>query len=229
MEYQLVRSNRKTVSLSFDKDLNLVVKVPLWMSDEEIDQIIEKKAGWIENTRDQLENSEQDEHSRQIPLESGDKLPLLGKELYLTVIREPRKRGKVSLVGDRLLMWVPYEADYEFKRACLVAWYRKQAAYVIGKKARIYADKMKVTYREIHIKDQKSRWGSCSGMKNLNFSWRLIMTPDSVCDYVIIHELCHLVHMDHSPEFWRLVEKMCPPYKQQKRWLKERGNKLYFI
>lgn len=229
MEYQLVRGERKTVSLSFDKNFDLVVKVPLWLSDKEINEIIEKKAEWIMETRIRLQNAKLKEVKSQLPLETGDKLPYLGKNLTLTVVREPRKRGKVSMIGDRLLMWVPYEANYEFKRACIVAWYRKQAAYIIGRKAKAYAEKLKVTYSEIHIKDQRTRWGSCSGMKNLNFSWRLVMTPDSVCDYVIIHELCHLVHMNHSPEFWNLVEKMCPPYKQQKRWLRERGNKLYFI
>lgn len=225
----LVKSDRKTVSLSFDKDYNLVVKVPLWISDEEIAKIIEKKTKWIEKTRNRLKNAEQNELAARLPLETGDRLPFLGKDLILTVIREPRKRGKVSRNKDRLLLWVPYEADYEFKRACVVAWYRKQAAYVIGKKAEVYANRMKVAYHEIHIKDQRTRWGSCSGMKNLNFTWRLVMMPDSVCDYVIIHELCHLVHMNHSPEFWKLVGKMCPPYKQQKRWLREYGNKLYFI
>ena len=229
MEQSIIRSDRKTVSFSFDKYLNLVVKAPLWLGDDEIARLIEKKSLWIENTRNRLKNAKQDEIQARLPLESGDQMPYLGQWLILTVIREPRKRGKISLNGDRLLMWVPYNADYEFKKACVVAWYRKQAAYVIEKKARVYAERMGVTYHEIHIKDQRTRWGSCSGMKNLNFTWRLVMMPDSVCDYVIIHELCHLVHMDHSPEFWKLVAKMCPPYKRQKRWLRDYGNKLYFI
>lgn len=229
MDKSIIRGNRKTVSFSFDKYLNLVVKVPSWLSDDEIDRIIEKKSRWIENTRNRLKNAKREEMRTRLPLENGDRMPYLGQQLILTVVREPRKRGKVSLNKDRLLMWVPYHADYEFKKSCVVAWYRKQAAYVIEKKARAYAEKMGVTYHEIHIKDQRTRWGSCSGMKNLNFTWRLVMMPDNVCDYVIIHELCHLVHMDHSPEFWKLVEKMCPPYKQQKKWLRENGNKLYFI
>ena len=229
MEYQLIRCGRKSISISFDQNFDVVVKAPLWVSDDEIDKIVLKKSGWIADTRLRLQNEKLMEVKNRIPLASGDKMPYLGKELILTVVREPRKRGKVSLNKDRLLMWVPYDASYEMRRSCLVAWYRKQAAYVIGKKAEIYAGKMGVCYNEIHIKDQRTRWGSCSGMKNLNFSWRLIMTPNSVCDYVIIHELCHLVHMDHSPEFWNLVEKMCPPYKQQKKWLRESASKLYFI
>lgn len=229
MEYQLIRCDRKSLSISFDQNFDVVVKAPLWLGDDEINTFIEKKSGWIADTRLRLQNERLNEVKTRIPLLSGDRLPYLGRELILTVIREPRKRGKVSLNKDRLLMWVPYDAGYEMRRAALAAWYRRQAAYVIGKKAAAYAQKMNVSYHEIHIKDQRTRWGSCSNMKNLNFSWRLIMTPDGVCDYVIIHELCHLVHMNHSPEFWALVAKMCPPYKQQKKWLRESADKLYFI
>ena len=84
-----------------------------------------------------------------------------------------------------------------------------------------------VSLEEIHMKDQKSRWGSGSGRKNLNFNWRIIMAPEEVCDYVIIHELCHLQFMDHSTNFWSLVSEFCPEYQKQKAWLKEHGKDLY--
>lgn len=134
MEYQLIRCGRKSISISFDQNFDVVVKAPLWVSDDEIDKIVLKKSGWIADTRLRLQNEKLMEVKNRIPLASGDKMPYLGKELILTVVREPRKRGKVSLNKDRLLMWVPYDASYEMRRSCLVAWYRKQAAYVIGKK-----------------------------------------------------------------------------------------------
>ncbi|MBQ8597165.1 MAG: M48 family metallopeptidase, partial [Lachnospiraceae bacterium] len=84
-----------------------------------------------------------------------------------------------------------------------------------------------VTYEDIRIKDQKSRWGSCSSKGNLNFNWRIVMAPEPVCDYVVIHELCHLVHLDHSERFWKLVESICPGYEQYKKWLKTNGSRLY--
>ncbi len=159
-------------------------------------------------------------------LENEDELPYLGENLPLTVVREQRSRAKVKCVTGRVLMWIPYEADYAYKKAELEKWYRKQALSVIREKAEKYADILKVSYNDIRIKDQKSRWGSCSSRKNLNFNWRILMAPEPVCDYVIIHELCHLVYMDHSPRFWGFVEQICPDHKQHRKWLKENGERL---
>ncbi len=160
-------------------------------------------------------------------LENGDVLYYLGDARVLTVIREQRTRAKIKCVMDRILMWVPYEADYEYKREQLEKWYRKEALAVIRQKAEEYARVLSVHFENIRIKDQKSRWGSCSSRENLNFNWRILMAPEPVCDYVIIHELCHLVFMDHSANFWNLVESICPQYRQYKKWLKENGKQLY--
>lgn len=160
-------------------------------------------------------------------LQNGDALYYLGEKRLLTVICENRKRSRAKMVLDRLLLFVPYEAGYEEKREQLEKWYRKEASVVLSEKAAFYAERLSVTYREIHIKDQKSRWGSCSSLGNLNFNWRILMAPESVCDYIVIHELCHLKHMDHSERFWRLVERNCPEYRQYRKWLKEHGGELY--
>ncbi len=165
----------------------------------------------------------------QLRLESGDILYYLGEKRTLTVIREPRSRARVKAVMDRLLMFVPYEADYEWRRKQLEKWYRREAQTVFAQKAGEYAALLRVHFQEIRIKDQKSRWGSCSSMGNLNFNWRLLMAPEPVCDYVIIHELCHLIHMDHSPDFWREVERLCPAHKEYRKWLREQGKLLYIF
>lgn len=142
-------------------------------------------------------------------------------------MREPRARARIKSVMGRILLWVPYEADYNYKREQLEKWYRKEAMAVISEKASEYSKLLSVHFEGIRIKDQKSCWGSCSSKGNLNFNWRIIMAPEPVCDYVIIHELCHLVFMDHSANFWNLVESLCPNYKQYKKWLKENGKQLY--
>lgn len=175
------------------------------------------------------EPAKESAEKKRLRLESGELMPYLSEPRVLTVIREERKRAKVKCVMERLLLWVPYEADYEYRRESLEKWYRKEAALIISEKAAYYAGILKVAFQGIHIKDQRSRWGSCSSKKNLNFNWRLIMAPEPVLDYVVIHELCHLKHMDHSAAFWELVESICPEYKQYKRWLKDRGENLYLF
>lgn len=164
-----------------------------------------------------------------LKLENGDALYYLGEKRTLTVIREPRCRAKVKCVMDRLLLWIPYEADYEWKREQLEKWYRKEALAVFTEKADVYAGCLKVSFNKIRIKDQKSRWGSCSSKGNLNFNWRILMAPEPVCDYVIIHELCHLIHMNHSADFWKQVESICPQYKQYKNWLRDHAELLYIL
>lgn len=229
MEYRLVRSRRKTIAISFDENARLVVKAPYWLEDERINGFVEAKADWINATQARLLNARQRNLQERPKLETGDRLPYLGEERILTVVRDARARVRVVNAGERIIMWVPYEADYELRRMYLEKWYRNEAAFVIEQRAEKYARLLEVSYHKIHIKDQKSRWGSCSGKGNLNFNWRLIMAPDEVLDYVVIHELCHLVHMNHSPDFWNLVREVCPTCMEQKRWLKANGDSLYTI
>ena len=101
-----------------------------------------------------------------------------------------------------------------------------EALAVIPDKVAYYAEKIGVTYGRITIRNQKTRWGSCSGKGNLNFNCLLMLTPERVLDYVIVHELCHRKEMNHSERFWKEVEKVMPDYKEQREWLKEHGNEL---
>lgn len=96
----------------------------------------------------------------------------------------------------------------------------------IPKRVSYYAKQIGVTYRKITIRNQKTRWGSCSSKGNLNFNCLLMLTPPEVIDYVIVHELCHRKEMNYSGAFWAEVEKVIPDYKEQVKWLKENGGKI---
>ena len=84
-----------------------------------------------------------------------------------------------------------------------------------------------VSFTKIYIKDQKSCWGSCSSKGNINFNWRILLAPEPVCDYIVIHEICHRLEMNHSPEYWKLVERLCPGHRQYRKWLKDHIYELY--
>ncbi len=101
-----------------------------------------------------------------------------------------------------------------------------KALEIIPKRVEYYAKIMGVTYGRITIRNQVSRWGSCSDKGNLNFNCLLMLCPAEVMDYVVVHELCHLKEMNHSKRFWSLVESFCPEYEKHKRWLKEHENEL---
>ncbi|MFI3171159.1 MAG: M48 family metallopeptidase [Eubacteriales bacterium] len=103
--------------------------------------------------------------------------------------------------------------------------YRRMAAAIIRMECDYHSTRMGVQYNKITIRDQKSRWGSCSSQGNLNFSWRLILMHPMVGRYVVVHELAHLKHMNHSKAFWDEVERAMPNYKKRKEWLKQNGYK----
>lgn len=112
------------------------------------------------------------------------------------------------------------------QRTALEKRYKEAARSYIPKRVAYYHDMTGGTYQRIAIRDQKTRWGSCSSKGTLSFNWRLMLAPPAVLDYVVVHELCHLTHMDHSPAFWQAVEAVCPDYRDLRKWLKEHGSEL---
>ena len=104
--------------------------------------------------------------------------------------------------------------------------YRNSAREIFHNRVAHYHEITGGTYNSITIRDQKSRWGSCSSRGTLSFNYRLIFAPPKVLDYVVVHELCHLTHMNHSKDFWNMVASVMPDYKIYKEWLKEHGGEL---
>jgi predicted metal-dependent hydrolase len=146
----------------------------------------------------------------------GDAIPFLGRELRL--VSEPG-RTRVHRRGDVLL--TPQDRGEALER-----WLRRAAREEIEPRAHAAADALGAEVRRISIRDQRTRWGSCSSTGALSFSWRLVLAPAEVLDYVVWHEACHLRVMDHSPRFWALVAEHCPGYDQPRRWLRRNAAAL---
>ena len=133
------------------------------------------------------------------------------------VLDESIKEPQFSLQDGTLTITINNPA--EDLPALAESWTRAQASEILPQKVASWAQKLGVEYNNIVIKDQKTLWGSCSSKKNLNFSYRLIKMPLSIIDYLIVHELAHLIHFDHSPEFWACVGTYVPNYKEARKWL----------
>ena len=135
---------------------------------------------------------------------------------HIRVYRRQEENG-----GSVLCMASAIEDEPDMYRLAVVGWLREYARVQLGEKVRSYSVQMRVTVNRIAIKEQKTRWGSCSSKGNLNFNWKLVLMPQHIQDYVVVHELAHRKQMNHSAAFWSEVEKILPNYKECRNWLRE--------
>lgn len=147
--------------------------------------------------------------------------PILGEEHQ--IIHAPNSRGFVWAEDGKL--FVTGHREHIPRR--VKDWAAKEIKSILITKSDKYAAKIGVRVRKITVRDQRSRWGSCSSSGNLNFSWRLILMPEHVIDYIVAHEVAHLRHMNHSSDFWGLVADICPSMQQSRQWLKKNGTPLH--
>lgn len=135
------------------------------------------------------------------------------------------RRGLVNHDLQQLEIHVPGELAHVPRR--LTDWLKARAKDKLTEASTTYAAAMQAKYKKITVRDQKSRWGSCSATGDLSYSWRLILAPPEVLDYVAAHEVAHLLEMNHGPKFWRLVITHCKSAKQARNWLRQHGRELH--
>ena len=206
---KIIKSLRKTLSLQI-KNGEILVKAPFFMREKTIKTFIEKHQKWIDK---KLESSKK--ISKKI-FQEWEKFYFLWEEKILKIWRYEKK---IYIEGDNIFL--NKENKKSFKEIFL-EFYKKEAREYITKRVEHYAEKNNFSYNKIKITTANTRWGSCSSKKNLNFTYKLIMAPKEVIDYVVVHELCHLKEMNHSKSFWNEVQKIIPNYKKKSLWLKEK-------
>lgn len=190
-------------------DLELILPRGYELSDAE--RFIKQKADWI------LKHL----HSRK---EQDEKYLLLGREIKIIQVHEPfTRRHKLSFESGELKVVSPEGSKIDLIKLYNF-WLRSFAKRYMPERAAILADRYGFRINKVSIRNQKTRWGSCSARGNLSFNFNLVQYRKEIIDYVIVHELCHLKEMNHSNKFWNLVEKICPDYKALRRELKKGSN-----
>ena len=214
---QLIRSKRKTVAIIVQRDGKVIVRAPLKASERQIRQFVESKIGWIGEKKIQMQ-----EQAPALPRKftAGERFPYLGQDYALSVVSGPRA-GLRFEGGFSLNQNSQAEAALLFEK-----WYKAAARKVLTERVRFYAQKFGLKYQTIRISSARTRWGSCSSRGALSFTWRLVMAPLEVVDYVVVHELAHLRVQNHSAAFWVEVAQMMPDFKRQRDWLKKNGRFL---
>lgn len=191
-------------------DGKLVVLAPQRVTDTEIVRIVERNSSIVERLRRKFEQTKA--RRRIATFTEGSEFLLLGKPYPLHFTR------RVLTFENGFYVPAGEEASI---REGLEILYRHLAAEQLERKVRETAERFHLTFRRIRIGGASGRWGSCSRDGSLNFSWRLILWPEPVVDYVVVHELAHRIELNHSDRFWREVERMCPDYRQYDRFLRE--------
>ncbi len=214
---QLIRSNRRTISLLINQDAELIVKAPIKTDIEYINQLIHSKQKWIEKKK--LEVSARKREPKTIA--NGEEFYFMGNKFPLEIIDD--LRFAIKFVDNKFYL----SADcVHFGKKYFELWYKKQAKLYFKNRTFQLAELHNFNIKAVKISSANSRWGSCSSSGSVNLSWRLIMAPVEISDYVICHELAHLIEMNHSANFWQIVNKMIPDYKENRKWLKDNGKIL---
>lgn len=207
---RIIRSSRKTLSVSVCEDGKLVVRAPLRCSEERIFSFLREKEKWIEEKREKARLRPKVVIPQNL---NGFSFPLLGRTATVWLY----KGGKVVLEPQTARIYVP-ETD---SRERLVRFLKTTAKEVCLRLATEQAKRMKTSFPSLTVTSARRRWGSCSGNDSLHFSFRLLYAPEEVIEYVVVHELAHTFHKNHGARFWKTVEKYVPDYKEKLRYLSE--------
>ncbi|MGE5248777.1 MAG: M48 family metallopeptidase [Bacteroidota bacterium] len=211
---RIVRSRRKTLALFVGHDGALIVRAPNRLPRRVIDQFIADHQEWIIEKQARARAT-----FRRLPDEyvEGVSFPYLGQWYPLEIV--PDQGQALSLDGRFMLV----ESARRAGAQAFETWYRRQARQILTDRVRLFAGNHGFQFKTMRITGARSRWGACSSRGGLSFSWRLILTPMEVVDYVVVHELVHTRLHNHSKEFWQHVEDILPDYRERRGWLKTWG------
>lgn len=212
-QIEIIRSNRKTLALHIKPDGEILVKAPKFIPQKDIDSFIAKHQQWIDAKLYAIEMRLQNKRKE-------NEYWYLGNRLTLTL----GNYSHITVEGGELLL--PLSLEFR-KDKEIHAWYMREAKRIITQQVEKYAAEMQAPYTEITFSDTKSQWGRCTHDNRLQFSWRLVMAPIMVLNYVVIHELSHTFQKNHTQLFWMKVRNFNPSYRQQIKWLKEHGQSLH--
>ena len=212
---QVIRTTRKTFSLEIKPDGRLIVRAPKYATQAQILDLVAIKKTWIEKSRARMAHTFAKHKPKNF--KPGETFWYLGEQYPLKM--KNRSRPPLELDGVFLLS----RTHKNQAKEVFIAWYREESRTITHNFIREYQEKYHFKVNQVRITSARTRWGSCSTKNNINFTYRLCMAPLRVIDYVVLHELIHLKHHNHSKAFWNGVENIKPEYRKDRDWLKKHG------
>ncbi|OEF97404.1 M48 family metallopeptidase [Desulfuribacillus alkaliarsenatis] len=245
IRYTLIQKPKlKNISIRIEPDTSVTVKAPSYVSIKRIEEILNKKAPWILKKLDQLATQPTPPEPKQF--KENEQFAFLGTAFPLSInvqdlnkslkkpLKKPTSYSKFYTLDFNNQQFILTETTgivskverSEILRGLFKQWYIKQGMQLLVERLDFYTKQMGVSPTKVVFKEQKKRWGSCTSKGAIYLNWRLMMAPITIIDYVIVHELAHLKHLNHSKDFWYLVQSILPDHKERRNWLKLNGATL---
>lgn len=221
VEYRVIRSRRETADLIIERDGSVVVRAPHWVGDEQVAGLVASRLYWIYRSLAEWRDMNATRVLREY--RNGEGFLYLGRAYRLLLVAdqpEPLllKNGRFCLRRELI-----EGGDLDAARALFRAYYTARGRERLRRRVDYFAPKVGVSPASIEVRELGNRWACCSARADLAFHWKCMMAPPTIIDYIVVHELCHLHHRDHTVAFWNEVDKVLPQYRERKEWLRRHG------
>nr|WP_209262395.1 SprT family zinc-dependent metalloprotease [Thiorhodococcus minor] len=222
--YEVIRSQRATADIVIERDGSVVVRAPEWADDDQVARIVRSKEYWIYKTLAEWRDLNAAAVLREY--KNGAAFLYLGRAYRLSLV--DGQDAPLQLKNGRFLLRRELVAagDARLAKLAFQDFFRAKGRLRLGDRVRYYAPKVGVEPLGVEVKELGHRWASCSPGGKLHFHWKCMMAPQTVIDYIVVHELCHLHHRDHGDAFWNEVDKVLPDFRERKEWLRRQGAAL---
>lgn len=221
VSYQVVRSRRSTADIIIERDGSVLVRAPEWVDDAQVANIVTAKHPWILQTLAEWRDLNATRVLREY--KNGEGFLYLGRAYRLLLVAEQGeplqlRDGRFTLRRDLV-----EQGHVAAAKAAFRDFYIARGTDRLGQRVDCYAPKVGVSATAVDVREIGNRWASCSRAGALTFHWKCMMAPLSIIDYIVVHELCHFHHRDHTDAFWNEVDKVMPDYRERKEWLRKNG------
>lgn len=220
--YSVIREHRKTITIKVEDNLEVILKAPYGVPNSLVEATYKAHEQWIRQTIERKAVI-----SRENNWIQNRQINYLGETKVIQFVKSKDNYKCVKLVEDKFYIFTPNLQDESLLRRLLQDYYKQTGKLYLTQKANEYCELLGCRYKNITLKNQKTRWGSCSNKGNLNYNLRIMCAPKEMVDYIALHEVVHLIHFNHSREFWKVVEGVMPDYRERQSYFELKGNSLY--
>jgi predicted metal-dependent hydrolase len=222
--FEIIRSNRRKQVAIRVREGKVEILAPPHLSESDAKTFLDKHIAWVHKQLHKQVSPPY--HHKQYS--DGEIFPYLGEDYVLQVAYA--KKPALMVRENQLYVFIRATDNAQQRKKQIYqqlrCWYWEQAEKVLREKSHHYAQQLQVHYQSVNIRQFKSCWGNCSIKGNIQYNWQIILAPHPIIDYLVVHELAHLAHHNHSSRFWQLVESMIPDYKERRKWLRMHGHLL---